>query len=109
MIVNEIFQSIEGEGKRAGALATFIRLTGCNLRCTYCDTAYAFDAESGKLVKDKPATGYGKGTINKGGCADFKLSTVATDTTKYTQDSAVAGDSIQIEYDVNGNVTMSWA
>lgn len=41
--VSEIFDSIEGEGKRAGKLATFIRLTGCNLRCSYCDTSYAFD------------------------------------------------------------------
>lgn len=41
--VTEIFDSIEGEGKRAGKLATFVRLTGCNLRCSYCDTAYAFD------------------------------------------------------------------
>ena len=41
--VNEIFDSIEGEGKRAGSLVTFIRLTGCNLRCSYCDTQYAFN------------------------------------------------------------------
>lgn len=40
--VCEIFDSIEGEGKRAGELATFIRLVGCNLRCRYCDTDYAF-------------------------------------------------------------------
>lgn len=42
MKVNEIFQSIEGEGIRAGELTTFIRLSGCNLRCSYCDTEYAF-------------------------------------------------------------------
>ena len=42
LVVNEIFHSIDGEGKKAGELATFIRLTGCNLRCSYCDTAYAF-------------------------------------------------------------------
>ncbi len=42
LCVNEIFDSIDGEGKRAGELATFIRLTGCNLRCSYCDTTYAF-------------------------------------------------------------------
>lgn len=43
MIVNEIFTSIEGEGIRAGKVCTFIRLTGCNLRCSWCDTAYSFD------------------------------------------------------------------
>ena len=43
LIVSEIFDSIEGEGKRQGQFATFIRLAGCNLRCSYCDTAYAFD------------------------------------------------------------------
>ncbi len=43
MKVNEIFTSIEGEGIRAGSLCTFIRFSGCNLRCKWCDTAYAFD------------------------------------------------------------------
>jgi 7-carboxy-7-deazaguanine synthase len=41
MKVVEIFHSIDGEGIRAGELATFVRLAGCNLRCSYCDTAYA--------------------------------------------------------------------
>ncbi|HLO68270.1 MAG TPA: radical SAM protein [Holophaga sp.] len=40
--VNEIFHSIQGEGSRAGRPCVFIRLTGCPLRCVYCDTAYAF-------------------------------------------------------------------
>lgn len=40
MKVVEIFESIEGEGKRAGELATFVRLYGCNLHCSYCDTRY---------------------------------------------------------------------
>lgn len=40
MKVVEIFNSIEGEGKRAGELTTFIRLYGCNLNCSYCDTRY---------------------------------------------------------------------
>ena len=52
MKVNEIFVSIEGEGKRAGELATFIRLTGCNLRCSYCDTAYAFEEGTEMSVPD---------------------------------------------------------
>lgn len=41
MNVVEIFLSIDGEGIRAGELATFVRLAGCNLRCSYCDTKYA--------------------------------------------------------------------
>lgn len=41
--VSEIFDSIEGEGKRTGYMAAFVRFAGCNLRCTYCDTAYALD------------------------------------------------------------------
>ena len=40
--INEIFFSIQGEGSRAGEPCIFIRLTGCGLRCTYCDTEYAF-------------------------------------------------------------------
>ncbi len=40
--ITEIFHSIQGEGSRAGLPCVFIRLTGCNLRCSYCDTAYAF-------------------------------------------------------------------
>lgn len=43
----EIFHSIDGEGKRAGELVTFIRLAGCNLRCSYCDTLYAQNEEVG--------------------------------------------------------------
>ena len=41
--INEIFFSIQGESTYTGQPCVFIRLTGCNLRCTYCDTAYAYD------------------------------------------------------------------
>lgn len=48
MKVVEIFNSIEGEGKRAGLPATFIRLFGCNLRCSYCDSMYAVEGSNYK-------------------------------------------------------------
>jgi len=40
--VNEIYYSVQGESTKAGLPCVFIRLTYCNLRCTYCDTEYAF-------------------------------------------------------------------
>lgn len=43
--VTEIFDSIDGEGKRTGYMAVFLRLAGCNLRCSYCDTAYSLTLE----------------------------------------------------------------
>ena len=43
LIVNEIYHSIQGESSWAGLGCVFVRLTGCPLRCTYCDSAYAFD------------------------------------------------------------------
>lgn len=46
--VVEIFDSIDGEGITAGCLATFVRLAGCNIRCKYCDTAYALNRSDGK-------------------------------------------------------------
>ncbi|MGE0481742.1 MAG: 7-carboxy-7-deazaguanine synthase QueE [Phycisphaerae bacterium] len=40
--INEIFHSLQGEGTRTGERCVFVRLTGCHLRCTYCDTEYSF-------------------------------------------------------------------
>lgn len=45
MKIIEIFDSIDGEGIRTGQPATFIRLAGCNLRCSYCDTVYSLFGE----------------------------------------------------------------
>ena len=42
LIVNEIYKSIQGESTWAGRPCTFVRLTGCHLRCVWCDTPHAF-------------------------------------------------------------------
>lgn len=52
MFITEIFKSIQGEGTRAGLPCVFVRLTGCNLRCTWCDTAYAFHGGTKMSVED---------------------------------------------------------
>lgn len=50
--VSEIFFSIQGESSRAGVPTIFIRLTGCPLRCRYCDTAYAFSGGSWMAIDE---------------------------------------------------------
>src|SRR3989442_5732664 len=42
LVVNEIYLSLQGESTFAGLPCIFVRLTACDLRCSYCDTAYAF-------------------------------------------------------------------
>lgn len=50
--VNEIFCSIQGESTYAGLPCVFVRLTGCNLRCSYCDTKYAYE-EGGDMTVEQ--------------------------------------------------------
>jgi len=51
LIINEIFYSIQGESTFAGLPCVFVRLTGCNLRCAYCDTRYAYSDGQTLTVK----------------------------------------------------------
>ncbi len=50
--INEIFVSIQGESTSAGIPCIFIRLTGCNLRCSYCDTVYAYSEGSAMSLEE---------------------------------------------------------
>lgn len=47
--INEIFYSLQGEGYHTGTPAVFVRFSGCNLKCTFCDTAH----EEGVLMEDE--------------------------------------------------------
>ena len=53
--VVEIFESINGEGMRAGELAVFVRMKGCNLSCNYCDTMWAnkHDCEFAEMTAEQ--------------------------------------------------------
>ena len=51
LVVNEIFYSIQGESTRCGMPCVFVRLTGCHLRCHYCDTEYAFHEGQRKSIE----------------------------------------------------------
>ena len=52
MQITEIFRSIQGESTHAGLPCIFVRLTGCNLRCVWCDTAYAFHGGTKMRVEE---------------------------------------------------------
>jgi len=56
LVVNEIYLSLQGESTFAGLPCVFVRLTGCNLRCSYCDTAYAFTGGSKMTLAEIRAT-----------------------------------------------------
>jgi 7-carboxy-7-deazaguanine synthase len=55
VVLNELYVSIQGEGTRAGLPCAFVRLTGCGLRCVWCDSAYAF--EEGERISVDEVTG----------------------------------------------------
>lgn len=52
VVVTEIYQSIQGESTWAGLPCVFVRLTGCPLRCVWCDTAYAFQGGENRSIDD---------------------------------------------------------
>jgi 7-carboxy-7-deazaguanine synthase len=52
LTVNEVFYSVQGESTYAGRLCVFVRLTACDLRCSWCDTPYAFHEGAKRSVED---------------------------------------------------------
>ena len=65
LTINEIFHSIQGESTHAGRPCVFVRLTACDLRCSWCDTPYAFHEGRKMSVDDvvKQVEEYGCGTV----------------------------------------------
>src|SRR5271169_3617077 len=75
LVINEIYLSLQGESTFAGLPCIFVRLTACDLRCSYCDTAYAFTEGKKWTLQDvraevnRLATPFGRATGSYGGGA----------------------------------------
>ena len=59
--ITETFKSVQGESTHAGKVCFFIRLSGCNLRCSYCDTGYAWEGGEMRSVEDLTAEALASG------------------------------------------------
>lgn len=112
LVVNEIYLSLQGESTFAGLPCVFVRLTGCNLRCSYCDTAYAFtegkkmalvdvQTEVGRLAKpfqDRPLAltpGFSPGTARRERAPDVSAASQVGHTAEVVASGAAAGPGLK--------------
>lgn len=105
--VAEKFVSINGEGSRAGELAVFIRLAGCNLRCAYCDTAWAWEAAcpgedltAAEILRYIRATGIRNVTLTGG---EPLMSPGVLELVQ----SITAADGLSLEIETNGSIDIA--
>jgi len=75
VFITEIFKSIQGESTYAGLPCIFVRLTGCNLRCTWCDTAYAFHGGTKRSLDEivERVEEFARNNNSRGGEKSFRL------------------------------------
>lgn len=104
--VAEIFTSINGEGTRAGELAVFVRLCGCNLRCSYCDTMWANSANASytemtacEIRKAVLETGVKNLTLTGGEPLNAEYA-------KELLEELLQDDSISAEIETNGSISI---
>ncbi|MFQ5431910.1 MAG: radical SAM protein [Nitrospinota bacterium] len=103
LLVNEIFHSIQGESTRTGFPMILVRLTGCNLRCSYCDTVYAYE-EGARMDTDEIMA-----RVDSFGCAAVEI----TGGEPMTQDGTVELAKLFLEHgyavmmETNGSVDLS--
>lgn len=104
IILNEIFTSIDGEGIRAGKIVNFVRLAGCNLNCSYCDTGYAMKRTDGhavsidSIIDQLYATGCNRVTLTGG------EPLMQMNSRKFVQSLLDAGFEVNIE--TNGSIPL---
>lgn len=103
LIINEIFYSIQGESTYAGLPCVFVRLTGCNLRCAYCDTRYAYAEGRSLTVKEivDKVTAFGCSLVEITGGEPL----LQTDTGQLVE--ALLGHGLQVLMETNGSLDIS--
>jgi 7-carboxy-7-deazaguanine synthase len=102
MKINEIFASIQGEGITIGAPTTFVRLAGCNLRCKWCDTKYAY--EGGEELNIQQILERVKGYENKHVCVTGGEPLMQNDTVRLV-DKLVEGRYF-VTLETNGSISI---
>ena len=107
MKVCEIFRSIEGEGLRTGLPAVFIRLHGCNLRCSYCDSMYAIE---GSDYKQMSVTQILDAIKEYSGITHVTLTGGEPLIHQDVEDllSQLSGDGYRVNIETNGTVPCKW-
>ena len=105
MLVNETFLSIQGESTHAGRLCFFIRLSGCNLSCTYCDTDYARDDENSVSMSIKNLVTQAK--LSKVRLVEITGGEPLTNAHTPALCEALLDESLEVMVETNGSLPLS--